>query len=79
MSGEIQDFEKIEKETVVITQPSNAVVVQPGRPLPGQWSTGLLFNGPCCISMLVPWLQCIWAVEIGHKESFLTHIDSVTA
>ena len=69
MSGEKQDFEEIENETVVITQPSN-VVVQPGRPLPGQWSTGLLFNGPCCISMLVPCLQCIWAVEIGQKESF---------
>ena len=41
---DIQNFfnEKDEIETVVVSQPSNVVVIQPGRKLPGRWSTGLL-------------------------------------
>ena len=47
MSSEIEDFqnffdEKEEIETVVVSQPSNVVVIQPGKNLPGRWSTGLL-------------------------------------
>ena len=72
MSDEKEDLEnffneKEEIETVVVSQPSNVVVIQPGRKLPGQWSTGLLCNNYCCLAMLVPCLQCVWAGEIGHQ------------
>ena len=72
MSDEKEDLEnffneKEDIETVVVSQPSSVVVIQPGGKLPGRWSTGLLFNDPCCLSMLVPCLSCVWAVEIGLK------------
>ena len=49
MSSEIEDFqnffdEKEEIETVVVSQPSNVVDIQPGKKLPGRWSTGLLVS-----------------------------------
>ena len=49
MSSEIEDFqnffdEKEEIETVVVSQPSNVVDIQPGKKLPGRWSTGLLVD-----------------------------------
>ena len=53
--------------TIVVSQPSNVVVIQPGRKLPGRWSTGLLFNDPCCLACLFPCLHYVWAIQIGRK------------
>merc|ERR1712062_47641 len=75
MSSEKEDLENFfnEKEdietiaTIVVSQPSNVVVIQPGRKLPGRWSTGLLFNDPCCLACLFPCLHYVWAIQIGRK------------
>ena len=55
--------------TVITTQPSNVVVVQPVRALPGRWSVDDL-NLPCFIAMLVPCVGFAWAVSNGRKVSF---------
>ena len=68
--------EKLEQEeikpvpvTTVVTQPSNVIVVQPPRALPGHWSVGEI-NSACCCAMLVPCLSCAWAVSNGRKGAF---------
>ena len=55
--------------TVITTQPSEVVVVQPVRALPGHWSVGEL-NAPCCITMCCPCVGLYWAVSNGRKASF---------
>ena len=49
--------------------PTDVVVVQPVRPLPGRWSVDDL-NLPCFIAMLVPCVGFAWAVSNGRKASF---------
>ena len=68
--------EKLEQEEIkpipvatVVTQPSNVIVVQPPRALPGHWSVGEI-NGACCCAMLVPCLSFAWAVSNGRKGAF---------
>ena len=72
MSDEKANLEKVDIEPIpvatVVTQPSNVVVVQPTRALPGHWSVGEL-NGACLCAMLVPCLSCAWAVSNGRKEA----------
>ena len=68
------DLEKETKDqtavaTVITTQPSDVVVVQPVRALPGHWSVGEL-NAPCCITMCCPCVGLYWAVSNGRKASF---------
>ena len=72
MSDEKANLETVEIEPIpvatVVTQPSNVVVVQPARALPGKWSVGAI-SGACCCAMLVPCLACAYAVSNGRKEA----------
>ena len=73
-SDEKLDLEKEEKDsiavaTVVTTQPSDVVVVQPVRALPGRWSVGEI-NAPCCIAICCPCFGLAWAVSNGRKAKF---------
>ena len=69
VNPEKQEMEPTAAATVVTAQPSNVVLVQPVRALPGRWSVDEL-NVLCCIAMLVPCVDCAWAVSNGRKASF---------
>ena len=64
--GEKVEAEEVEITTSVITQQPNVVVVQPGRPLPGRWSTGYC-NAPCWCAMFIPCMQFAFAASNGRK------------
>ena len=71
MSDEKSDLEKVEKDptaiaTVITTQPTDVIVVQPVRELPGRWSVTDI-NVQCCIAMLCPCVAMCWAVSNGRK------------
>ena len=74
MSDEKSDLEKVEKDpaaitTVITTQPTDVVVVQPVRQLPGRWSVTNV-NVQCCIAMFCPCVGMCWAISNGRKASF---------
>ena len=64
--GEKVEAEEVEITTSVITQQPNVVVVQPGRALPGRWSTGYC-NAPCWCAMFIPCMQFAFAASNGRK------------
>ena len=73
-SDEKSDLEKVEKDSIAVTtvitnQPSDVVVVQPVRALPGRWSGGEI-NAPCCIAICCPCFGLVWAISNGRKASF---------
>ena len=61
--------DSIAAATVVTTQPSDVVVVQPVRALPGRWSVGEI-NAPCCIAICCPCFGLACAVSNGRKAKF---------
>ena len=74
LSDEKSDLEKVEKDSIAVTtvitnQPSDVVVVQPVRALPGRWSVGEI-NAPCCIAICCPCFGLAWAVSNGRKAKF---------
>ena len=74
LSDEKQGLEKEKKgsiavATVITTEPSDVVVVQPVRALPDRWSGGEI-NAPCCIAICCPCFGLAWAVSNGRKAKF---------
>ena len=64
--GEKVEAEDVEITTSVISQQPNVIVVQPGRPLPGRWSTGYC-NAACWCAMFIPCMQFAFAASNGRK------------